>query len=688
MQHSSTFERVTVLDLPKNRIPLRHRPLMKKGILFFLLMPSLTASAQNECAAAVAITAGTHVVAAVNGSGVPNPDCFGVSPDVQFGEWYTYTPATNLGLKVTSDLPINFDLDPRFHIYTGVCGALICVGGDDDSGSGYLAVDSLNVTAGVTYTIAWDDRWSESGFTFALIEMPVFVLPFGFTNAPQPTQGRVLAALDMTNDGLDDIVTIDSTRIIVHAQVPGGFNTTTYTTTEADHDPSWSLCAGDLDGNGQNDLLYGGGQGVTIMMASTDGTGFTELVYPQYVFSQRSNMVDINNDGDLDAFVCHDVDPNVFYMNDGNGNFVFNQGGLGDTPDGGNYGSIWVDYDNDRDLDLFLAKCRGGASQAAIDQMYRNNGDGTFTEVAESLNLANGFHQSWSGAWGDLDRDGDMDVLVGASSNAFGSHKLMRNDGSTFTEVTAGSGFDTFTGLSTEWTTHDFNNDGWLDILGGGAIMLGTGDLTFAFGVSVGSQAIGDMNNDGFLDILGSNLVRMNNTNLNNWLKVRLEGTVSNRNAIGARVMVTTALGTQIREIRSGDGFRYMSTLTAHFGLGADTEIEEVRILWPSGLETSLTDVAVNTTVDVVESITTAVPTEVPGQALFRVYPNPAEDLLYLDIGAPVSGPITILDVTGKTIPVTLLANNQIDIRSLASGLYALRVLHNNTLLQTQFVKH
>jgi len=105
-------------------------------------------------------------------------------------------------------------------------------------------------------------------------------------------------------------------------------------------------------------------------------------------------MVDFDNDGDLDAFVCHDVEPNVYYINngtlndDGTPNMTFVQGGLGDTVNGGNYGSIWVDYDNDHDMDLFIAKCRGGSSSANINQLHKNNGNGVFEEIGSSVNLA------------------------------------------------------------------------------------------------------------------------------------------------------------------------------------------------------------------------------------------------------------------------------------------------------------
>src|SRR5690606_1306531 len=118
----------------------------------------------------------------------------------------------------------------------------------------------------------------------------------------------------------------------------------------------------DIDGNGYNDLLYAAGNGVSFVKANNDGTTYSQSdVTTAYVFSQRSNFVDINNDGHLDAFVCHDVQPNVYFINNGsgvNGSLTYYQGpsaivpnGLGIHPNGGNYGTVWVDYDNDRDID-------------------------------------------------------------------------------------------------------------------------------------------------------------------------------------------------------------------------------------------------------------------------------------------------------------------------------------------------
>ncbi|HMC96276.1 MAG TPA: FG-GAP-like repeat-containing protein, partial [Flavobacteriales bacterium] len=345
-------------------------------------------------------------------------------------------------------------------------------------------------------------------------------------------------------------------------------------------------------------------------------------------------------------------------------------------------GSIWIDFGNDHDMDLFVAKC--GCDP--VDILYRNNGDGTFTNIAASAGFSDS-HQSWSSAWGDFDNDGDMDVLVGSSSS--GIHKLMRNNGnSTFTDITAGSGFDAFNSQSIEWTTHDFNNDGHLDVLGGGKIMLGAGDMTFTPVVgTLTNGPIGDMNNDGFLDLVSGSTCYMNNGNDNNYIKIYLTGVTSNKNGIGARVMVTSALGTQIRDMKSGDGFRYMSSITAHFGLGPDTEVSEVVVFWPSGLVQEVMAPAINGTLNIIEGISTGV-TEHPASLELNIFPNPAEDVLNITSDQDLSNRIvSIFDITGKSVLTTTLRHGQVDIAGLNSGLYILQVLGDNGMLQRKFTK-
>src|SRR5690606_10961138 len=124
--------------------------------------------------------------------------------------------------------------------------------------------------------------------------------------------------------------------------------------------PSWCITSGDYDGNGINDLMFGSTNGVSVLKANDTGSAFSTTINKNGLFSQRANFIDINNDGNLDLFVCHDIAPHVYFMNNDEHTLTFFQGGLGDIQGGGNYGSIWVDYDNDGDMDLFIAKCRGG----------------------------------------------------------------------------------------------------------------------------------------------------------------------------------------------------------------------------------------------------------------------------------------------------------------------------------------
>ncbi|MEO8590815.1 MAG: FG-GAP-like repeat-containing protein [Flavobacteriales bacterium] len=655
---------------------------MKKSLLLVAMSLGVcTAHAQNTCATAVPVIAGTYTVVAVDGAEIPPIICAGAAGNVTAAEWYTYTPAADHSLTITTDLAVNVNHDTRFQVYTGACGALVCESGDDDSGSGYLSIATFNVSQGVTYHIAFDNYWESDGFQFQLLEDEPIEVLVGFHAHPITINGYADCVVDMNGDHLDDVVAPGITNININYQQAGGtFNAVNITTTPADHDASWSIAAGDIDHNGFNDLMYGSGDGVTFMMANITGTAFTEVSFPQYVFCQRTNMVDINSDGHLDAFSCHDVDANVYYLNDGTGNLTFHQGGLGENC--GNYGSIWIDLDNDHLMDLFVAKC--GCDP--VDICYHNNGDGTFTNIATSLGFGDG-QQSWSSAWGDYDNDGDMDVLVGTSSGDF--QKLMRNnDGTSFTNVTLGSGFDAFLGNSIEWTTHDFNNDGYLDVLGGGALMLNNGDMTFTHAVVPPYNGpIGDLNNDGFLDILNGGTIWMNDGNENHYVKVNTIGTASNSNGIGARVEVVSALGTQIRDVKAGDGFEYMSSLTTHFGLGADTGIEQITVYWPSGLVNVVHTAEVNSTVNIIEGIFEGIDDQVfaPGLAVF---PNPATDVLNISADVQLgNAPIVVFDATGKRVMETALSNGRVDVASLTSGVYLLQVKTSDRILQQRFTK-
>lgn len=655
---------------------------MKHTLTLLALCASPALFAQGTCATAVSVGLGDHPVITEDFGQAALPLCVSQSAAGN-AAWFRFTAPANMAIIISTSLPENDGADTRLHVYQGMCGALTCVGGDDDSGGGFTSVLTIIVVQGVAYTIAFDNYWSSAAFTFRISESvlpppPPATITFTPTTL---TGGSVLAVVDMNNDQLDDVVQVSGSSVLVQNQQPdGSFVSQTIPSPSPTHSPSWSLCAGDLDGNGWNDLMYGGGSGVSFMFRTNDGLAFTQQATSQYIFSQRTNMVDIDNDGKLDAFVCHDVDANVRFMNVGNGTLQLIQGGLGPTC--GNYGSMWTDIDNDGLMDLFVAKC--GCDP--VDILMINQGGQQFVSTAASNGMVDS-HQSWSSAWGDFDNDGDMDVLIGSSSSSY--HKLMRNDGSgNFINITAGSGFDTFTGTSIEWTTHDFDNDGNLDIIGGGRIMLGNGDMTF--GQLTGSTSngpVGDLNNDGFLDYMNNGVAQMNNGNENHWLKVHTIGTLSNTNGIGARVVVSGPFGIRIREVRSGDGFRYMSSLTTHFGLGENTQVDAVTIYWPSGIVQEIENPVVDQTLVVTEQLTTSVEEAVVEPSL-RLFPNPAGPWLFWSANKELVGSTyMVIDAVGKQVLEGTLQQGPVDVGALAPGNYLMSVPRAGATTQQRFVK-
>ncbi len=632
-----------------------------------------TISAQGTCATALPVTEGITAVAGVTGT-PSNIACVGGVGTAAM--WYTYTATADTTMILLTHVQGVPDTDTKVSLYSGTCGALNCIMGDDDSGYQFTSLIIFSVTEGTTYTFAFDNGFSSGAFSFDLHHL--IVMPLTFTSVTIDGAAGIQGAVDMNNDGRDDAVMPGYTSFDIGYQEDlAAYTVTNYPTTAAANTASWSFAVGDWDSNGHRDLLYGGGSGATFMNASADGLSYTQNTFPQYIFCQRTNFVDLNNDGNLDAFSCHDVDANVGFLNDGNGNLVFTQGGYGTTC--GNYGSIFTDLDNDGAMDLFVAKCGCDPN----DLLMPNDGNGVFTNVAPSLGLSDS-HQSWSSAWGDFDNDGDMDGFIGSSGP--GVHKLMRNNNDgTFTDVTVGSGLDTFTGSGIEWTTHDFNNDGWLDILGGGSLHYNNSDMTFSSDVNApGNGPVGDMNADGFLDLVNGNGYMANNGNANNYIRINLVGTVSNRDAIGARVTITSALGTQIREVRSGDGFHYMSYLGANFGLGADTQVEQVEVRWPSGAVEVITDLTINSAHTVVEGVPTAVGSL--AEATFAVAPNPATDVVFVSGVAP-NTMVQVLDATGKRVMNERLLGNDLAVSGLASGVYLLRVSTAQGVLTSKFIK-
>ena len=409
------------------------------------------------------------------------------------------------------------------------------------------------------------------------------------------TMGQARCAADMNGDGRDDITRVGSEGIHLDYQQADGSFQYHFFPLNLQVLPVWSICAGDMDNNGLNDLLFGGSSRVAFLPAQDNGTGYAETVMPDFIYSQRTTFSDIDLDGDLDAFVCRDDGQSQAFRNDGAGNMILDQTLINTSILPGSYSAIWTDYDNDGYTDLYITKCLATGlpgNPARTNLLYHNNGNSSFTEQGALAGL-NDNAQSWSTVFEDFDNDGDMDAFI---VNHDQGNRLMRNNGDgPFTNVIAGSGINEFDLGAWENASGDFNNDGFMDIfseltqrlyLGNGNLSFGGQTLPFTPG------AIGDFNNDGFLDVTFRNQLWINDGNEHHWLKLQLRGIESNRNGIGARIEIYGPWGLQVRELRAGQSFSPMNSLSVHFGLGQADVIDKMVVKWPGGQLTEILGLA------------------------------------------------------------------------------------------------
>ncbi|MCG9910515.1 MAG: FG-GAP-like repeat-containing protein [Flavobacteriales bacterium] len=473
-----------------------------------------------------------------------------------------------------------------------------------------------------------------------------------FTNATSKlsTQtfksGVGITVADMDGDGLDDIARMNQGYILsVQKQVPGqtfvnipGVNMGTSS--------AWSMVVGDATNSGNKSVVAGFGSGANISLPNATGTGFlprTTLPSSNY-FLQNMNMMDVDNDGDLDIFGCNDVGLSKIWVNDGSGTFTVSNiinfnvtpdiQGNSSTDDSGNYGSVWSDFDNDGDIDLYVAKCRQGVNSSSdprrINLLFRNNGDGTYTESAADYGLDIGA-QTWTANWDDINNDGWFDLYL--TNHDVPNQLFLNNQNGTFTNINAANG----AGLNIAFTPYqskmaDFDNDGFIDILVTGSsgstgtsarLYKNNGNNTFspmlnAFPTNKGIQSfgVGDLNHDGKLDIYAGyatgyttpstttdDILWLNNTqNENHFVSYHLQGTASNRDAVGARIFLYGPWGVQTREVRAGESYGNANSFHLHFGLGTATVIDSAVINWPSGNSVTLTNQEVDQFYHVVEN--------------------------------------------------------------------------------------
>lgn len=400
---------------------------------------------------------------------------------------------------------------------------------------------------------------------------------------------------------------------------------------------SASACWGDYDNDGNLDL-FAATTGRNLLYHNNGDGAFTRITTAGNILLDSARTlgaawVDYDNDGLLDLFVTTADSSanahNFLYRNNGGGTFSSITNSILVTDRGSSLGCVWGDYDNDGHLDLFVCGGRGLGNGLAPNRLYHNKGDGTFTKVSTG-SLATDVGYSGPCAWGDYDNDGSLDLFV-ANVGGLKNFLYHNNGDGTFTRTTNGivvtNVADAF---GCAWG--DYDNDGFLDLFVSNRNINGSnpavvnfldhnnGDGTFTK-ITAGSPvnedsdswgcSWSDYDNDGFLDLFvargggRSNYLYRNNGNNNSWLTVKLIGTVSNRSAIGAKVRVKAIIGGvsrwQLRQISGGSGWVGYNELRANFGLGDATNIDLVRIEWPSGTVQEFHDVVVKRFLTVAE---------------------------------------------------------------------------------------
>ena len=538
-----------------------------------------------------------------------------------------------------------------------------------------LAMLSARAPESVTFT----DVTKESGITFFHVSSPdkKYIL--------ESMSGGV-AVFDFDKDGLLDVYFVNAPTVATAGNARsarselwrnrGGGKFVDVTDKAGVAYPGWGMgvVAADFDNDGWHDLYvtcYGPNR---LYRNNGDGT-FADIAEKAGVADSRwsagAAFADYDRDGWLDLFVANYVDVRLdalpefgkgrfcefhgvpvqcgprglngsgdsLYRNRGDGTFedVSTRAQVADPKGRYGMGVAWSDFDADGRPDLFVA------NDAGPNFLYKNNGNGTFVDVALQAGTAlseDGAEQGSMGvAIGDYDHSGGWSILVTNFSDEYNA--LYRRDkGFQFTDVSFASQTAKASIPLVGWGTHflDVDNDGWLDLLvvnghvypqveragraaryaqrkllyrnnQNGTFMESTSTAGPALSepsVSRGS-AIGDLDNDGDVDIVINNLdgaptvLRNDGGNRRNFLVVELEGRTVNRDAVGAIATVTAADLVQRSERRAGDSYLSHSDARLHFGLGARTKVDSIEVRWPNGVVQRFHDVQANTFVKIVE---------------------------------------------------------------------------------------
>ena len=497
------------------------------------------------------------------------------------------------------------------------------------------------------------------------------------------TMGAGGIFFDYDNDGHLDIYRVNSGTLdhdIQHQRQPNEMNVlyrnsgdgtfidvTIAAGLQHNHGYGMGCISADYDNDGDADIYLTNFGPNQLYRNNGDGT-FTDVTSDAGVgdgnWSVSASFGDYNLDGHLDIYVVNYLDyqletahpcflegvhiycgpheyPGIrdtLYRNNGDGTFTDVTARAGLRNSGKGLGALFTDYNNDGYPDIFVA------NDAVPDFLYRNNQDGTFTDIAVTAGVAYNSEgratASMGIASGDYDNDGASDLFI--TNFSLEVNSLFRKDDGGFYRMTTfetGLADPSFSQLGFGTQFLDADNDGTLELfVANGHVWDNVSEITPSLSYKQECQifgrtdagefrdlsetagpffkrpivgrgaAIGDYNNDGAIDILVTScgeapvLLRNDSETKNNWVKIRLVGTESNRDGIGAKIWLHTNEKTQFKEVTYGGSYASGSDSTLHFGLSTQETIQSIKVQWLSGHRQTITESPVNEVLYITEN--------------------------------------------------------------------------------------